>query len=64
MQGRPKGIREEDVYVCEYRVDKAARLFSKITRPRFPINTKPYCFDAFQRRLQLRRMLTVTTATL
>ena len=59
-QGRPKGVREEDVYVCEYRVDKTARLFSKITRPRFPINTKSYCFDVFEQRLQPRRTLTVT----
>ena len=59
VQGRPKGVREEDVYVCEYRVDKTARLFSRITRPRFPVNTKSYCFDTFEQRLQPRRTLTV-----
>lgn len=33
-KGRPKGIQEEDVFICEYRVDKKAHLFSKISRPK------------------------------
>lgn len=31
-QGRPKGVAEDDVYVCEFRVDRSARLFNKISR--------------------------------
>lgn len=58
-QGRPKGAREGDVYICEFRVDKTARLFYKINRPRYPVSTKPYCFDHFDKKLQLRRTFTV-----
>lgn len=29
-KGRPKGFKEQDVYICEYRVDKTAHLFHKI----------------------------------
>ena len=31
-KGRPKGVREQDVYVCEYRLDKTAHLFHKISK--------------------------------
>ena len=33
-KGRPKGVLERDVYVCEYRLDKTAHLFYKISRTR------------------------------
>ncbi len=33
-KGRPKGVQERDVYICEYRLDKTAHLFYKITRPK------------------------------
>ena len=36
-KGRPKGVQEKDVYVCEYRLDKTAHLFYKISRPRYAI---------------------------
>jgi len=52
-KGRPKGVSERDVYICEYRVDKTAHLFSKITtRSKYQINTNPYCFDRFDVRLK------------
>ena len=31
-KGRPKGFKEQDVYVCEHRVDKTAHLFHKIQK--------------------------------
>jgi histone-lysine N-methyltransferase ASH1L len=31
-KGRPKGMREQDIYVCEYRLDKTAHLFYKISK--------------------------------
>ena len=31
-KGRPKGFKEQDVYICEYRVDKTAHLFHKIQK--------------------------------
>jgi histone-lysine N-methyltransferase ASH1L len=31
-KGRPKGFEEKDIYICERRVDKNARLFNKISK--------------------------------
>lgn len=33
-KGRPRGIRPQDIYICEYRVDKTAHLFYKIVKQR------------------------------
>uniref|UniRef100_S4RMW4 BAH domain-containing protein n=1 Tax=Petromyzon marinus TaxID=7757 RepID=S4RMW4_PETMA len=33
--GRPKGAEEQDVYICDYRLDKSAHLFYKIHRNRY-----------------------------
>lgn len=33
-KGRPKGFKEDDVYICEYRVDKTAHFFNKIAKPK------------------------------
>lgn len=54
-RGRPKGAAEKDVYICECRVDKSARLFYKINKPRFPVCTKSYAFDAFDTKLVPKR---------
>ncbi|KAL5005481.1 hypothetical protein ScPMuIL_018937 [Solemya velum] len=54
-KGRPKNVREQDIYICEYRVDKTAHLFFKINKQRYPINTKSYCFDKFEKRLIMKR---------
>ncbi|XP_028746604.1 histone-lysine N-methyltransferase ASH1L [Peromyscus leucopus] len=54
-KGRPKGIKEQDVYICDYRLDKSAHLFYKIHRNRYPVCTKPYAFDHFPKRLTPRR---------
>lgn len=54
-KGRPVGAREAHVYICELRVDRGARLFTKISRPKYPICTKPYAFDHFPARLKITR---------
>jgi histone-lysine N-methyltransferase ASH1L len=66
-KGRPKGALEEDVYICEYRVDKKARLFDKIpksssksnSKNKFPaICTKWFAFDSFDIKLKPVRSYT------
>ncbi|RWS15580.1 histone-lysine N-methyltransferase ASH1L-like isoform X3 [Dinothrombium tinctorium] len=54
-KGRPKGSREEDIYICDYRVDKSARFFNKISKHQYPVCTKPYAFDVFEQRINLKR---------
>ncbi|XP_063295458.1 histone-lysine N-methyltransferase ASH1L [Pelobates fuscus] len=54
-KGRPKGVKEQDVYICDYRLDKSAHLFYKIHRNRFPICTKSYAFDHFTKKLTPKR---------
>nr|CAD7423524.1 unnamed protein product [Timema monikensis] len=57
-KGRPVGASEEHIYICEYRVDKSAHLFSKIAKPRHYICTKTYAFDMFDQRLKAQRTYT------
>ncbi|TNN43590.1 Histone-lysine N-methyltransferase ASH1L [Liparis tanakae] len=54
-KGRPKSVKEQDVYICDYRLDKSAHLFYKIHRNRFPVCTKPYAFNHFPKRLAPKR---------
>ncbi|XP_023265672.1 histone-lysine N-methyltransferase ASH1L-like isoform X2 [Seriola lalandi dorsalis] len=54
-KGRPKGVKEQDVYICDYRLDKSAHLFYKIHRNRYPVCTKPYAFNHFPKRLTPKR---------
>nr|KAG5699573.1 hypothetical protein BaRGS_033769 [Batillaria attramentaria] len=58
-KGQPKGFRSQDLYVCEYRVDKTAHLFHKIVKQRYPINTKSYCFEKYENRLCPKRTFSV-----
>ncbi|XP_015608577.1 uncharacterized protein LOC107274224 [Cephus cinctus] len=51
-KGRPVGSTPEHTYVCEYRVDRAARLFTKVARARHQVCTKPYAFEAFPQRIK------------
>jgi histone-lysine N-methyltransferase ASH1L len=59
-KGRPFGAMEEHMYICEYRVDKTARLFNKISKPKFPACTKWFAFDTFDQRLKPSRTYTVS----
>lgn len=54
-KGRPKGVKEADVYICDYRLDKSAHLFYKIHRNRFPVCTKNYAFHHFPKRMTPKR---------
>lgn len=54
-KGRPADSVESHVYICELRVDKAARLFSKISKNPYPICTKSYAFKKFRQRLKMSR---------
>uniref|UniRef100_UPI00358EFC59 histone-lysine N-methyltransferase ASH1L-like isoform X2 n=1 Tax=Myxine glutinosa TaxID=7769 RepID=UPI00358EFC59 len=54
-KGRPKGVKEQDVYICDYRLDRSAHLFYKIHKNHYPICTKPYAFDHFEKRLAPKR---------
>ncbi|XP_062595133.1 histone-lysine N-methyltransferase ASH1L-like isoform X1 [Saccostrea cucullata] len=54
-KGRPKGTREQDIFICEYRMDKTAHLFYKISKHPYVINTKSYCFDKYEKRLNPKR---------
>ncbi|KAL8615959.1 hypothetical protein ACOMHN_034635 [Nucella lapillus] len=53
-KGKPKGFDNRDVYICEFRLDKNARIFTKITK-KFPINTKSFCFDKYPKRICPKR---------
>ncbi|XP_048510750.1 histone-lysine N-methyltransferase ash1 isoform X2 [Athalia rosae] len=54
-KGRPVGSTPEHTYVCEYRVDRAARLFTKVARARHHVCTKPYAFETFTQRMKYYR---------
>ncbi|KAM4014454.1 LOW QUALITY PROTEIN: histone-lysine N-methyltransferase ASH1L [Anomaloglossus baeobatrachus] len=54
-KGRPKGVKEPDIYICDYRLDKSAHLFYKIHRNRFPVCTKTYAFHHFPKKLTPKR---------
>jgi hypothetical protein len=58
-RGRPLPAQEEHVYICEYRVDKSARLFSKIAKAKHQTCTKPYAFHSFDLRIKISRTYTV-----
>ncbi|XP_015112127.1 histone-lysine N-methyltransferase ash1 [Diachasma alloeum] len=51
-KGRPVGATAQHTYVCEYRVDRAARLFTKVARSRHHVCTKPYAFEVFPQRIK------------
>ena len=69
-KGRPIGSVEEHVYICEYRVDKKARLFDKIPKTSgkgkksksndLSFCTKWFAFDTFDVRLKPSRNYAVS----
>lgn len=50
--GRPINAPPEHIYVCEFRVDRQARLFTKVARSRHQVCTKSYAFENFPERLK------------
>ena len=60
--GRPYSFKEDDIYICEYRLDKTAHLFNPIGKNRYPVCTKNYAFERFEKKLQLKRDYSVSVA--
>ena len=62
-RGRPKAprFREDDLFVCELRVDKSQRFFEKTSasKGRYFFNSAPYVFEVFEKPLKLTRSFTV-----
>ncbi|XP_021707227.1 histone-lysine N-methyltransferase ash1 isoform X2 [Aedes aegypti] len=54
-KGRPVDSSEPHVYICELRVDKSARLFSKISRHAHPVCMKSYAFHKFEQKLKISK---------
>ena len=54
-KGRPKGAKEEDVFVCEFRIDKYAKSFEKIRKIQYSICLKNFAFNFFERRYNPKR---------
>lgn len=59
-KGRPIDSVETHVYICELRVDKAARLFSKISKNPYPVCQKSYAFKKFRQKLKISRSYLVS----
>jgi hypothetical protein len=54
-KGKPKTVKNfSDIYVCEFKVDKRARTFSKY-KHEYVLNTKQYCFDLYDQKLKVKR---------
>ncbi|UJR22985.1 hypothetical protein I4U23_026012 [Adineta vaga] len=49
-------ILSTDLFICEYRVDKLARTFTRLPKSKhIGINTKSYCFDNYIEKLSIKR---------
>lgn len=59
-KGRPVDSAEEHVYICELRVDKAARSFAKIGKNQYPVCQKSYAFQKFEQKLKIQRTYMVS----
>lgn len=62
LKGRPKSPKylEEDVFICEYQIDKNQRSFEKLNpKNRYYINTDRYVFDEFTEKPALKRDFSV-----
>jgi len=54
-KGRPVGCKEEHVYICEFRVDKFNRSFSKVGKTTHAVCIKPFAFNQFETKIQITR---------
>ncbi|OTF78130.1 hypothetical protein BLA29_008538 [Euroglyphus maynei] len=56
VKGRPIGYDSDDVFICEMRVDRGAKSFSRIPKSaHFPVNTKSYAFELYPEKLKIKR---------
>lgn len=60
-KGRPVDSVEDHVYICELRVDKAARSFARIGKNQYPVCQKSYAFQRFEQKLKIQRNYMVST---
>lgn len=61
-KGRPVDCEEMHIFICELRVDKSARNFSKISKQQYPVCTKSYAFHKFEQKLNISRNYSVSFA--
>lgn len=59
-KGRPVDAVEEHVYICELRVDKAAKTFAKVSKNQYPVCQKSYAFHKFAQKLKIQRTYMVS----
>lgn len=60
-KGRPKGFQTEDIFLCEYRVDRAAKAFNKIANHGiYQVNTKKFAFEMYENKLTIKRTYSVS----
>lgn len=60
-KGRPIDCDESHLYICEWRVDKKARVFTKISKKRqYPIDTNANVFKEFAEKLKIVRSYLVS----
>jgi hypothetical protein len=67
-KGRPMGAKEEHVYICEFRIDKTARLFTRLPnktarQSACQFTMKTYAFESFESKLKPVRSYTVRVST-
>lgn len=58
-KGRPVSCEELHIYICEFRVDKAARIFTKIFG-QYPVCTKSFAFEKFAQKMKISRNYAVS----
>uniref|UniRef100_H2YR92 Histone-lysine N-methyltransferase n=1 Tax=Ciona savignyi TaxID=51511 RepID=H2YR92_CIOSA len=57
--GQPKGVKDEDLYICQRRVDASFRIIERVIKTRYPTCTKPHVFDTYPALLEPLRELLV-----
>lgn len=58
-KGRPIDCDEVHVYICDWKVDKKARNFSKLKKQQHPVCTKSFAFKMFDEKLKISRTYSV-----
>lgn len=61
FKGKPRNFVPEDIFVCEFRVDRAAKQFNRVgkTGHGVQVSTKNYAFEMFETPLSLKRTYSV-----
>ncbi len=61
FKGKPIGFAPEDIFVCEFRVDRQAKAFSRIGKAGngVQVSTKSYAFEMYETPLSVKRTYSV-----